>query len=34
MRADYGLLYTPVEVRRKVGGTLSYRLGFIRGAAL
>ena len=30
----YGPLYTPAEVRRKVGETLPYRLGFIRGAAL
>jgi len=30
----YGPLYMPAEVRRKVGETLPYRLGFIRGAAL
>lgn len=30
----YGPLYTLAEVRRKVGETLPYRLGFIRGAAL
>lgn len=30
----HGPLYTLVEVRRKVGETLPYRLGFVRGAAL
>ena len=30
----YGPLYTPAEMRRKVGEALPYRFGFIRGAAL
>lgn len=30
----HGPLYTLAEVRRKVGETLPYRLGFIRGATL
>jgi hypothetical protein len=30
----YGPLYTPAEVRRKVGEALPYRFGFIRGAVL
>ena len=30
----YGPLYTPAEVRRRVGESLPYRFGFIRGATL